>query len=77
MRYFTFSRRQQRGLPQISSPLMRDKNMKETDDWSEMTTFMYEELRAFKRAAITLKLTKNDVADVMCGNAADLFNIKF
>ena len=51
--------------------------MRETDDFSEMTTFMYEELRAFKRCAEELGLSKKDVYDIMCGNAAELFNIKF
>ncbi len=54
-----------------------DPNMKEVDDWSEMTTFMYEELRAFKKAAEELSLSKDDVADILCNNAAQLFNIKF
>ena len=54
-----------------------DPNMRETDDYSEMTTFMYEELRAFKRAANELGLSKGDVEDIMCNNAANLFNIKF
>lgn len=54
-----------------------DPNMRETDDYNEMTTFMYEELRAFKRAAEELGLSKGDVEDIMCNNAANLFNIKF
>ena len=54
-----------------------DPNMRETDDYSQMTTFMYEELRAFKRCAEELGLSKKDVYDIMCGNAAELFNIKF
>ena len=54
-----------------------DPNMREVDDYAEMTTFMYEELRAFKRASCELGLSKDDVYDIMCGNAAKLFNIKF
>ena len=50
--------------------------MRETDR-KDITCFMYEELLAFKRAATELKLSKNDVEDVMCNNAARLFNITF
>ncbi|MBQ4066472.1 MAG: amidohydrolase family protein [Clostridia bacterium] len=54
-----------------------DPNMREVDDWSEMTTFMYEELRAFKKCAEELSLSKADVEDILCNNAANLFGIKF
>lgn len=53
-----------------------DIHMRETDR-KDITCFMYEELLAFKRAATELKLSKNDVEDVMCNNAAGLFNITF
>lgn len=54
-----------------------DKNMKEVDDSSHITTFMYEELRALKRAALRLGLTKADIADIMCNNTARLFGVDF
>ena len=50
--------------------------MKEVDDASHMTTFMYEELRAFKRCAEELKLSREDVCDILCNNTARLFNMK-
>lgn len=53
-----------------------DPNMRETDE-SDLTTFMYEELRAFKRCAEELKLSREDVNDILCGNAARLFNMSF
>lgn len=53
-----------------------DIHMRETDQ-KDITCFMYEELLAFKRAAQTLKLSKQDVEDIMCNNAAKLFNISF
>ena len=53
-----------------------DPNMKEVDDASHMTTFMYEELRAFKRCAEELKLSREDVCDILCNNTARLFNMK-
>lgn len=53
-----------------------DKNMRETDE-TDITTFMYEELRAFKRAAGRLGLSRRDVADIMCNNTARLFGSDF
>ena len=50
-------------------------HMRETDE-KNVTNFMYEELLAFKRCAEKLALTKADVRDVMCNNAAKLFNIE-
>ena len=52
-----------------------DKNMKETDE-KDVTIFMYEELLAFRRAAEVLKLTKDEVYDILCGNAAKLFKLR-
>ena len=51
-----------------------DKNMKETDE-TDITTFMYEELLAFKRAAEKLSLTKEEVAAILGTNAAKLFKM--
>lgn len=52
-------------------------HMRETEDYSQMTNFTYEIIRSFKRTAEKLSLTKKDVEDVMCNNAATLYNIKF
>lgn len=49
-----------------------DPNMRETDE-TDITTFMYEELRSFKKCAEKLGLTKEDVSDIMYGNASRLF----
>lgn len=51
-----------------------DPHMRETDE-KDVTNFMYEELLAFKNCAQTLGLSKTDVEDVLCNNAAKLFNI--
>lgn len=51
-----------------------DIHMRETDE-KNITCFMYEELLAFKRAAETLSLSKSDIEDILCNNAAKLFNI--
>lgn len=51
-------------------------HMRETDE-TNVTNFTYEIIRGFKKTAEKLSLTKEDVADVMCNNAAKLFNIKF
>ena len=50
-----------------------DKNMKESNE-PDITLFMYEELLAFRRAAKTLCLGKSDIEDIMCNNAAQIFN---
>ena len=52
-----------------------DKNMKETDE-ENVTIFMYEELMAFRRAAQTVGLTRQDVEDVFYNNAARIFRME-
>ena len=51
-----------------------DKNMKESDE-TDITFFIYEELKAFRRAAEYLHLTKSGLADIFYGNAAELFGV--
>lgn len=53
-----------------------DPHMRETDE-PGLTNFLYEELRAFRRCAQKLALNKKEVADILCGNAAKLFGIRF
>ena len=53
-----------------------DPHMRETDE-ENVTNFTYEILRSFRRVAKDLTLTKKDVEDVMCNNAANLYGIKF
>jgi predicted TIM-barrel fold metal-dependent hydrolase len=50
-----------------------DKNMKESDE-QNITLFLYEQLMAFRRAAERLRLNKNEISDIMFGNAARLFH---
>ena len=50
-------------------------HMRETDE--EMSNFTYEILRGFKQCAENLTLSKKDVKDIMCDNAAKLYGIKF
>ena len=50
-------------------------HMRETDDISTMTNFTYEILRAFKKTAKDLTLSKQDVEDIMYLNAKKLYNI--
>ena len=52
-----------------------DPHMRESDE-PNITTFVYEELLAFRRAAEKLGLTKKDVSDMMYGNAARYFGIE-
>jgi predicted TIM-barrel fold metal-dependent hydrolase len=52
-----------------------DVNMKESDE-ADITFFIYEQIMAFGKAARRLGLSKEDVADVFCNNAARLFGIK-
>ena len=53
-----------------------DPHMRETDE-KTVTNFTYEILRAFKKAATNLSLTKEDIDNVMWKNATDLYSIKF
>ncbi len=52
-----------------------DPHMRESDE-ENITTFMYEELLAFRKSAQKLGLTRAEVADILCNNAAALFGIK-
>lgn len=51
-----------------------DPHMKETDE-KNLTNFLYEELLAFQRTAQTLRLSAEEVRDILCGNAERLFGI--
>ena len=53
----------------------KDPHMKESDE-TEITTFVYEELRAFKRAATAVGLTRDDIEKLMYKNAENLFGYK-
>ena len=53
----------------------KDPHMKESDE-TEITTFVYEELRAFKRAATAVGLTRDDIEKLMYKNAEKLFGYK-
>jgi predicted TIM-barrel fold metal-dependent hydrolase len=48
--------------------------MRETDR-EDITNFLYEELLAFKRCAAELSLSRQDVEDILCNNAAKLFGM--
>lgn len=50
-----------------------DPHMIESDDM-DMTNFVYEEIKAFKRAAEKFGLTKADIEDVFYNNAARILN---
>ena len=52
-----------------------DSHMRETDE-SDITLFMYEELLAFRRAALRLGLTQDDINDIMYNNASEYFGIE-
>lgn len=52
-----------------------DVHMRETDE-KNITNFMYEELLAFKNCSEKLGLSKQDVKDILCNNAANVFGIK-
>ena len=52
-----------------------DKNMRETDE-TDITTFMYEELLAFKRASEELKLTRSEIENILGKNGAKLFGME-
>ncbi len=52
------------------------EHMRESDE-ETITNFTYEIIRGFKKCAENLTLTKKDVEDIMCNNAANLYGIKF
>lgn len=49
----------------------KEPHMIETDE-ENVTLMMYEQLRAFKRVALDLKLSDKDVEDILCNNAQKL-----
>ncbi len=51
-----------------------DPHMKETDE-TEITNFVYEELRAMKAAATALGLTRDDIYKLFYANASRYFDI--
>ncbi len=53
-----------------------DVHMREVDDGSEITNFLYEELRAFKRVSQKLGLSREEIEKIMYGNAARVLNYK-
>lgn len=52
-----------------------DIHMRETEN-EQLTNFVYEEIRAFIKAAKNVGLGKDDVYDVFCGNAKRLFGME-
>ena len=53
-----------------------DLNMRESDQ-KDISIFMYEELKAFKRCAQALSLTQREIELVFYGNASKLFGLSF
>ena len=51
-----------------------DPHMRESDE-KDITLFMYEELRAFRRASERLGLNRSDIEDIMYKNAAAYYGI--
>ena len=52
-----------------------DPHMRETDK-PDITTFMYEELLAFRRASEKMDFSRDDIERLMYKNASDLFGIE-
>ena len=53
----------------------KDPHMKESDE-ETISTFVYEELLAFKRAATAVGYTREDIEKIMYKNAEKLFDFK-
>ena len=51
-------------------------HMRETDE-TNVTNFTYEIIRGFIDCSKELALTKSEIEDVMCNNAAKLYGVKF
>ena len=60
--------------PSLYFDPLGDPHLREVseEEGKKITFFAYEELLAFKRAAKTLNLSKQDVEDIMYNNAAQL-----
>lgn len=52
-----------------------EAHMRETDE-KDVTLMIYEQLLAFRNVAKELNLSKEDIYDVLCGNAKKLLGIK-
>ena len=52
-----------------------DPHMRETEN-EDLTCFLYEELRAFKKAAEAVNLSKEDINDIFYANASKLYGIE-
>jgi len=52
-----------------------EPHMRETDE-KDVTLMIYEQIRAMKRVAEELKLTREDIEDIFCGNAKRLLEMK-
>ena len=51
---------------------LRNRRRVSAEEAEKITFFLYEELLAFKRAAKTLGLSRQDIEDIMYNNAHDL-----
>ena len=58
----------------VYGDLSADPHMREVEanDAARLTLFLYEEIEAFRRAALTTGLTSNDIHNVFYGNAAEM-----
>jgi len=52
-----------------------EPHMRETDE-TDVTLMLYEQLLAFKHVAEEIKLSKEDVYDILCGNAKRLLGME-
>ena len=52
-----------------------DIHMRESNE-KNISNFLYEELLAFKHCAEKLKLTKDEIKDILCNNSKRLFGMK-
>ena len=52
--------------------LIQEEREVSAEEAEKITFFLYEELLAFKRAARTLGLSRQDIEDIMYNNAHDL-----
>ncbi|MBQ4543209.1 MAG: hypothetical protein IJA19_03455, partial [Clostridia bacterium] len=52
-----------------------EPHMRQTDE-KDVTLMIYEQIRALKRVAEKLNLTREDVEDILCNNAKRLLGMK-
>lgn len=63
--------------PGLYGDISQDANMRESSpaEANQLTLFLYEQIAAFRCAAETRDLTRDDISDIFCGNAVRAIDV--